>query len=378
VARPVWIIAGESSGDGYGAAVVRELRQIDPALPVYAMGGEKMRSAGAEIVVDSTELGVVGIVEVLRKLPFFLGLLKRLSKRIAASRPQSVLLIDYPGFNLRLARRLRQAGIRVVWYISPQVWAWKRGRIPKLAACVDKMLCIFPFEPAVYEGSGLPTEFVGHPLLELLAELRRGTRPREENLVVLLPGSRGKELKAHLALFLDCAEELKRRFPQLRFQMPLQRRSSLEQAKRLLEGRRLSRELSDSLEITVGNARETMRRGTIGLAASGTVTVEAAILGLPLVVTYRLNWITWQIARRLVKLKYVSIINLVMDAPVFEEKLQDRATVQEIVPALCRILPGGERAAEMPGLLAEFIRRLGGEAAVSRRVARELLLSTDD
>lgn len=369
----VWVIAGESSGDGYGAAVIHELKQICPSLPICAMGGEKMRATGANIVVDSTELGIVGLGEVIPKLLFFLRLLKELSAKIIASKPSAVLLIDYPGFNLRLAQRLHKAGIRVVWYISPQVWAWKKGRIPKLAACVDKMLCIFPFEPQVYEGSGLPVRFVGHPLLEILSPLRRDERPREKNLVVLLPGSRVKELKALLGLFFACAEELKRRHPELRFQMPLQRETSLRQVQEHLRNHPISDELSSCLEITVGDAREAMRKGTIGLAASGTVTVEAALLGLPLVVTYRVSWFTWLLGRMLVKLPYLSIINLVMNAPVFEEKLQGKATPEEIVPALEKLLPQGERAPEMPRLLAEFTQKLGGETPVSRKVAEELI-----
>ncbi len=372
----VWVIAGEASGDGYGAAVIRELHQMNPELHVFAMGGEKMRAAGAEIVVDSTELGIVGFVEVFKKLFFFLRLLKKLSAKIIASKPSAVLLIDYPGFNLRLAQKLHKAGIRVVWYISPQVWAWKKGRIPKLAACVDKMLCIFPFEPQVYEGSGLSVRFVGHPLLEILSDLRRDNLPREENLVVLLPGSRSRELKALLGLFFACAEELKKRYPQLRFQMPLQRETSKHQVEEYLRENPISTELSASLEITVGDAREAMHRGTIGLAASGTVTVEAALLGLPLVVTYRVSWFTWFLGRMLVKLPYLSIINLVMNAPVYEEKLQGMATPAEIVPALEKLLPKGERAEEMPRLLAEFTEKLGGEAPVSRRVAEELCSQT--
>lgn len=367
----VWIIAGEASGDNYGAMLAEALRQRRPGLRLRGMGGEQMRAAGVELFVDSSELGVVGLIEVLKSLRFFLRLLREVSARALAERPATVVLIDYPGFNLRLAERLRRAGIPVVYYISPQVWAWKKGRIPRIARDVDKMLCIFPFEPAVYAGTGLDASFVGHPLLEILAPLRHNPPPRDPNLVLLLPGSRSSEIKSLFPDFLRTAAQLQQARPELHFMVPLPRQSCLEQAKALTADTPLPVQLS--LEYSVGETRQWLSRASAGLAASGTVTVEAAILGLPLVVAYRLNPITWQIVKRIVKLPYVTIANLVTRRCVYEEYLQHDAVPEKMAPALLTILPGGERHAEVVAGISECVMQLGGDDAISLRVADAVL-----
>lgn len=367
----VWIIAGEASGDNYGANLAQALRQRRPDLRLRGMGSEQMRAAGVELFVDSSELGVVGLIEVLKSIRFFIRLLRDVSARAIAERPAAVVLIDYPGFNLRLAERLHRAGIPVVYYISPQVWAWKKGRIPRIARDVDKMLCIFPFEPAVYAGTGLDASFVGHPLLEILAPLRRDPPPRDPNLVLLLPGSRSSELKALFPDFLRTAAQLQQARPELHFMVPLPRQSCLEQAKSLAAATPLPVALS--LEYSVGETRQWLSRAAAGLAASGTVTVEAAILGLPLVVAYRLNAVTWHIVKHMVKLPFVTIANLVTKRCVYEEYLQDDAVPEKLAPAVLTILPGGSRHDEVVAGIRECTQRLGGDDAISLRVADAVL-----
>lgn len=367
----VWIIAGEASGDNYGANLAQALRQRRPDLRLRGMGSEQMRAAGVELFVDSSELGVVGLIEVLKSIRFFIRLLRDVSARAIAERPAAVVLIDYPGFNLRLAERLHRAGIPVVYYISPQVWAWKKGRIPRIARDVDKMLCIFPFEPAVYAGTGLDASFVGHPLLEILAPLRRDPPPRDPNLVLLLPGSRSSELKALFPDFLRTAAQLQQARPELHFMVPLPRQSCLEQAKSLAATTPLPVALS--LEYSVGETRQWLSRAAAGLAASGTVTVEAAILGLPLVVAYRLNAVTWHIVKHMVKLPFVTIANLVTKRCVYEEYLQDDAVPEKLAPALLTILPGGSRHDEVVAGIRECTLLLGGDNAISLRVADAVL-----
>ncbi|HQL08133.1 lipid-A-disaccharide synthase [Oligosphaera ethanolica] len=367
----VWIIAGEASGDNYGANLAQALRQRRPDLRLRGMGSEQMRAAGVELFVDSSELGVVGLIEVLKSIRFFIRLLRDVSARAIAERPAAVVLIDYPGFNLRLAERLHRAGIPVVYYISPQVWAWKKGRIPRIARDVDKMLCIFPFEPAVYAGTGLDASFVGHPLLEILAPLRRDPPPRDPNLVLLLPGSRSSELKALFPDFLRTAAQLQQARPELHFMVPLPRQSCLEQAKSLAAATPLPVALS--LEYSVGETRQWLSRAAAGLAASGTVTVEAAILGLPLVVAYRLNAVTWHIVKHMVKLPFVTIANLVTKRCVYEEYLQDDAVPEKLAPALLTILPGGSRHDEVVAGIRECTLLLGGDNAISLRVADAVL-----
>lgn len=369
----IWIIAGESSGDIYGAELSRKLKELRPDIHVKGMGGINMKAAGVDIIVDSTELGIVGIVEVLKSVPFFLKLLNRLADKAAAERPAAVVLIDYPGFNLRFAEKLHKLGIPVVYYISPQVWAWKKGRIPKIARDVTRMLCIFPFEPDVYKGTGLRAEFVGHPLLELLAPFKEKNNQRDDNLVLLLPGSRTSELKAHMKVFLETAVKMLEEHPALHFAMPLPREKTKNTAIEIMKGIDVPDKLKNVLDLSVGNARELMTSATAGLAASGTVTVEAAILGLPLVVAYKVNWLTYQIAKRLVKLPAITIANLVTGHTVYEERLQYEATPDKISAALNDILPGGCRRDEVVNGMCECVDMLGNKSNVSRKVAENVL-----
>lgn len=371
--KKIWIMAGEASGDLYGAELTKALHQMAPDLQISGMGGLKMKEAGVEIFVDSTELGVVGIIEVAKSIGFFLKLLKQMAEKAERERPDLVVLIDYPGFNLRLAERLHKLGIKVVYYISPQVWAWKKGRIPKIARDVTRMLCIFPFEPQVYAGTGLRVDFVGHPLLEILRPYREKKGERDENLVLLLPGSRGGELKRHIPPFLETAAQLLKARPALHFAMPLPREKTKDIAISIINTLHLSDELKSRLDITVGNTRDRMTEATAGLAASGTVTVEAAILGLPLVVAYKTNWLTYQIAKRLVKLPSITIANLVTEKTVYQECIQYDVTATKMGPALEAILPGGNRRDEVLSGIRECVEKLGSETQVSRKVAEEVL-----
>lgn len=368
----IWLIAGEASGDNYGAQLASELLRRNPGLHLKGMGAGLMRKAGVETVVDASELGVVGILEVVKHLPMFIGLFRRLLRQICAERPRCVVLIDYPGLNLRLAQALHKRGIPVVYYVSPQVWAWKKGRIPKIAASVSRMLCIFPFEPAVYAGYEMPAEFVGHPLLQILAPLRQLALPRRENLVLLLPGSRGGELKRLLPVLLRTCAKLHNERPELQFEMPLQRQGSLELAREII-AREAKQLVLPEIRLSAGETRRRMLEATAGIAASGTVTVEAVILGLPLVVFYKVNALTWQIGKRLVKLPYVSIANLVTNSCVFEECLQNEASPERLTAALLDILPGGERREQVLEGMRKTMKELGGDSDVVGKVAQSVL-----
>ncbi|NOY79410.1 MAG: lipid-A-disaccharide synthase [Kiritimatiellaeota bacterium] len=370
--RTVWIIAGETSGDAYGAGLACELRKLDPDITVRGMGGQAMAAVGVDILIDSTELGVVGLVEVMRHLPMFRRIFYDLLSRALRERPAAVVLIDYPGFNLRFARRLHKAGISVVYYVSPQVWAWGKRRIPKIARMVDKMLVIFPFEPGVYAGTGLDVEFVGHPLIGILAETRRAPVERCPDTVVLLPGSRTNELRRILPVMLGAVRLLRQRRPELNFAMPLPRPALVSQARATIQAfeERFGGELA--IEVDCGNAREWLRRGAAGLAASGTVTVEAAILGLPLVVVYRVNWLTYQLARHLIDVPFITMVNLVCRRLVFEEFIQSQATPENAAAALEAILPDGPRRSEVETGMRDLVVALGGGGNASSRAAEAL------
>ena len=371
--RHIWIIAGESSGDTYGAALAHELRRMDPTLRLSGMGSAKMRDAGVNLYADSTELGIIGVIEALKKIFFFIELMRRLVAIARKERPDVVVMIDYPGFNIRLAQRLKKIGIPVVYYVSPQVWAWKKGRVFKLAKCVERMLCIFPFEPGCYSKTSLKAVFVGHPLLEILAPLKARQQERDPSLVLILPGSRISELNMLLKNFLLTAQEMQRLKPELHFALPLTNEKRRTQAESIIAETDLTPQFRASLSISVGDTRELMCRAVAGLAASGTVTVEAAILKMPVVVAYRGGFLTYILAKTIVHLPYITIANLVTGKMVFQECLQYDAVPEKMVPAMLSILPDGSRRKEVMDGIAECLAKLGEKEEVSRKVAENVL-----
>lgn len=373
----IWIISGEASGDNYGASLALELKAQSPSLILGGMGGEKMRQAGVDTIVDSQDLGVVGIFEVLRHLPVFIKIYRYLVKEAARVKPSAVILIDYPGMNMRLAAAFHKLQIPVFYYISPQVWAWKKGRIPKLAATVNKMLCIFPFEPAVYQGSGLDAEFVGHPLLKTLQEFRLPEDKREKDTILLLPGSRSAELKRLLPLLFETAEMLHKQKPELKFEISLANEKSLKLAETLLSNYKNKQALPE-MNFSFGKTRELMGKATAGIAASGTVTMEATVLDLPLVVIYKVNWISWIIGKILVKLPFIAITNLIAEKEVFEEYLQKDAKAQNLTNALLKILPDGQRYKEIKNDMKEAVAKLGEDKDVHKIVANIVLKGIRD
>jgi len=369
----IWIITGEASGDCYGANLAIALRQRNPQLRIAGMGSEQMRQAGVELMVDSTELGVVGIVEVLKHFPLFHQLFHMLLRRAAEQRPAAVVLIDYPGFNIRLAKRLRRLGITVIYYVSPQVWAWGKRRIPAIARDVNKMLVIFPFEAQVYAATSLDVEFVGHPLLEILNKQRDVNARRDPNSVLLLPGSRTHEVATLLPIMLQTIIELQKRQPQLRYILATPRQVVADQVAALIAQFTAQYPQLPAIELVVADTINCMQRAGVGLAASGTVTVEAAILGLPLVVGYRLNSITYQLARRLVNIPFFTMVNLVAGQCVFEEFLQDACNPPNLAGALDAILPGGQRYDEVHQRMQRAVAALGGSHDASGAAADAVL-----
>ncbi|MBO7741693.1 MAG: lipid-A-disaccharide synthase [Victivallales bacterium] len=365
----IWIIAGEASGDTYGATLAKSLQALEPGIELGGMGGEKMRAAGVNTLVDSTELGIVGILEALRHLPFFIRLLRRLTAAAAEARPDTVVMIDYPGFNLPFAKRLHKLGIRVVWYISPQVWAWRTGRIWKLAKCCDRMLCIFPFEPECYAPTSLKAEFVGHPLLDDLRPYRENLPVRDENHILLLPGSRRMELSLLLPDMINAACLMHRRNPALRFEIALPRPAILELAREIHSGMTLPEDAPEFIW-SVGSTRQRMCEAGAAIAASGTVTIEAALLGLPLVVAYKLNSLSWWLASKLIRINTITIANLVCGSTVYQECLQKGCTPEALAEAAEALLPGKPGREQCLQGIAEFQRRMGQAGNVADNVAR--------
>lgn len=375
----IWIFAGESSGDVYGANLAREIWSHSPNAKIAGMGGAKMKEAGVDILVDSTELGVVGLIEVMGNIFKFIKIMKYLEREAIRQRPDAVVLIDYPGFNIRFAKRMWKAGIKVVWYISPQVWAWRKSNIPKLATYCKKMMLIFPFEVDVYKGSGLDAEFVGHPLVEIVRKRTDGNIKRDPNRVLLLPGSRKSETKRLLSPMLKTAAILKNRRPELKFALAAPREKIYgEIVKSVDEFRRKHPALNvPEIDICCGETSRWLQESSVGLAASGTVTVECAIAGLPLVVAYRLNPITFLLARLVIRKLFrgfFTMVNIIVYKKVFEEYLQHQVVPADLADAVEKILPGGERRIEVESDMKKMIDEIsGGAETASSHAARVVL-----
>ncbi len=372
----IWIMAGESSGDLYGARIATELKRQNPGCTIRGMGGVKMREAGVEIMVDSTELGVVGIVEVLGSIFKFIKIMLYCISEAKKQRPDTVLMVDYPGFNIRLAKQLWKMGIKVVWFISPQVWVWRKSNIPKYAKYCKKMLVIFPFEPEVWKGSGLDVEFTGHPLIEVVRDRTDASIQRDPNQFLLMPGSRKSETSRLVFPFLATAAILKQRHPEMKFAISAPREKTYNDILRYVETfKRKNPDIElPELDISYGKTAYWMQKSAAGLAASGTVTVESAIADLPLVVAYRLHPVTFQLARWIIgKLfrGYFTMPNIILDKCVFQEYLQFQVVPEDLADAADRILPGGERRAEVMQDMADMREALsaGAENATARAAA---------
>ena len=378
--KKYWIISGESSGDMYGAALAEELRRLAAAdgeeIVLAGMGGAAMKKAGIDIRVDSTELGVIGIFEVLKNIVTFVRIFFRLVKEAKAERPDAVILIDYPGFNLRFAKAMHRAGIPVYWYVSPQVWVWGKRRLPVLAAVCTKMLVIFPFEEEVYARTPLKAKFVGHPLADVVAARKKPGTVRDMDRVLLLPGSRTHEIDRLLGPMLDTVDSLHRRHPELHFVLAAPRERIARRCEEKIAACRKRRPELPEIPVSVGNTGELQQTSGTGIAASGTVTVECALSGLPLVVGYKLNFFTLVLAKFLVTLYrgFFTMVNIIADREVYRELLQWHFCEKEILPAVEAILPGGSRREEVERGMAEVASLLGSSSSVPaiRRAAVEM------
>jgi lipid-A-disaccharide synthase len=331
----IFLSAGEPSGDLHGGALARALRRRWPAARLYGLGGPHMAAAGVELLADLRELAVMGFVEVAARLPYFLRLLRRLRREITSRGTELVVTIDYPGLNLRLAGAAHDSGIPVLYYIAPQVWAWHVSRVAQLARCVDRLAVILPFEESLFRQAGADARYVGHPLLDQLAPpLDRQTFARsigvepERTLLALFPGSRRQEVSRHLRCFVEAAELLRAERPEL--QPVIAAADSV-----------ASRDYAGAPFPRTADARSLLAHSGAAFVKSGTSTLEAALAGVPMVIAYRAQPLTFQIARRLVRVDHVGLVNLVAGGRIVPELLQGDATPDALAAALRPLLPGG-------------------------------------
>lgn len=358
----IYVIAGEASGDARGAELIRAMREQQPGWEFRGAGGREMVALlGPEAIHDWADEAVVGLWDVLKKYGYFKGQFDRMLEEIARYRPEALILIDYPGFNTRLAReaRRRYPELRIIYYISPQVWAWNRGRIPKMAQYLDLMLCIFPFEKPLYESSGLRTEFVGHPMLDSLAR-KRIEAPRDPLLVGLFPGSREKEVRKIFPVMLAAAKVISGEKAEARFEASAASPALL----RLMEAQRLEAGLDEhACPVVLRDSHGLMQRAQAGMVASGTATLESAYFGMPLVILYKVAWLTWEIGRRLVKVPFLGMPNLLAEREIAPEFLQGNAQPAPIAREVLRLLADPAYHRQRQSEMAEVIVKLGSAGA---------------
>ncbi len=366
-------MAGEASGDLHGGRLVEALRRLAPHLIVEGMGGFRMREAGVHLLADAGETAVVGLTELWEKRRTLSGALTRLRDHLRRVRPDLLICIDFPDFNLLLSRTAHRLAIPVCYFISPQVWAWRRGRIRTIRRLVRKMLVLFPFEEALYRQAGVDVAFVGHPLLDALAAVpsRAVCRaalgiPDASPVLGLLPGSRAAEVRRHLPLLLGAASRLIAGHPGLHLLLglaPMQDRLAIEPTV-----------AASPVQVQVVHRRthEVIRAADLLLAVSGTVTLEAAILGTPMIITYRLGLLSSIVAGLLVRVRHIGLPNLVAGERIVPEQVQFQATPERLAATASAILDSPERQARMRIALAEVRRRLGTPGA-TERAAREVL-----
>jgi len=327
-----YIIAGEASGDLHGGNLVRALKQADPDASIRAWGGDKMEDAGAVLVKHFRDLAFMGFVEVVKHLGTIMNNIKFCKQDISQFRPDVLVLIDYPGFNLRIAKWAKEQGIKVVYYISPQIWAWKENRIHQIKRNVDKMLVILPFEVGFYQKWSYPVTYTGHPLIEVIRYEKEQVPVvplADKPIIALLPGSRRQEIQVKLPIMLQVVED----FPQYQF-IVAQAPAQPEAFYRELIG-------DKQVELVQGQTYNLLKQSAAALVTSGTATLETALFGVPEVVCYKGNPLSYWLAKKLIKVKYISLVNLIMDKPVVKELIQDDLNRENLKAELNYLLGPG-------------------------------------
>lgn len=372
------IVAGEASGDLHGANLVKEYKALEPDAVFFGIGGSRMAKVGVDLAFDASEVSVVGLTEVLKHLGRISQVLGWMRSAIDEFRPDGVVLIDFPDFNFRIASEAHRLGVPVFYYISPQVWAWRRRRVKFLSRNVNKMAVIFPFEVSFYEKSGLKAEFVGHPLLDspILKTLDREKARTDldigsnDKVVALLPGSRNSEVDHHLSILVHTVERMKKKNPRLRFIMPIANTLNIENIRKKWEGIEASR-AHTAIEFLAGEAYPVLLAADVAAVSSGTATLEAALAGVPTVVIYRLNPVTYFFGRLLVNVPYVGLVNLVAGREVAPELIQNELTPKNLANNLEGLLEDKERKEKAISGLSIVRDRLGS-AGASQRAAKIL------
>lgn len=377
-AKKLMVIAGEKSGDLHASRIVASLKRLSPSMEVFGVGGERMARSGAEVLKDITGLAVVGFTEVVKSYFVFRRLFRYLLEVARRRQPDAVLLVDYPGFNLRLASALKSLGITVIYFVSPQVWAWGRNRIQKMREFIDHMIVVFAFEVPMYEEAGISVTYVGHPLADVL----HPSVPREEfrekqgipsgaKVVALLPGSRVNEVRRHVPLMGKTAERIRGALEGTEFVLPAASAELAKECRRLLE----EHCIGAPVRILEDAAYDAVNASDAAIVCSGTATLETGCLGAPLVVVYRVSPLTYLIARRLVTIRNIGLINIVAGETLAPEFVQRRARPEAIAGEIVRFLSDSQLRGTIREKLSGVREKLGPPGAPERaaRVILEVL-----
>ncbi len=361
------IVAGEASGDMYGAEVARALKKKFSGARIFGLGGDRMREAGVELVGDISHTAVVGPFEAVGYFGTLYGVFRKLAERMESAAPEAVVLIDFPDFNLRLAGRARAEGIPVVYYISPQVWAWREGRVRQIRDVVDKMLVILPFEEAIYRRVGVDVEFVGHPLLDMVhARMSKGvflTKYRLDGgkpIVAILPGSRRKELRFILPTLCRAVDLILNEKPEAQFVLPVAAGLDVDFVGRFVGSR--------PIRLITGDTYDAIRYSRAAIVASGTATLETALLGTPEVIVYRIGRATWLLGKFLLRVRMFGLVNIILGEEVVPELYQDKMTPENVSRMTLKLMDDVWTQSQIRGNY-EKLRRQLGRGNVAEKVA---------
>ena len=361
-----YIIAGEASGDLHGGNLIRSLKEKDPLAVIRCWGGEQMQEAGGEVVKHYRDLAFMGFAEVVKNLPAIFRNIRWCKKDIEEFAPDIVVLIDYPGFNLIIAPWAQKKGFKVAYYISPQVWAWKEGRVKKMKTCIDQLMVILPFEKDYYKNRwNWEVTYVGHPLVEVVnnAKQQAPVKPLSDKpIIALLPGSREQEINKKLPIMLEVSKQ----FPAYQFivaKAPGTRASFYQEALAQYP----------NVSWVEGQTYELLKQATAALVTSGTATLETALFGVPQVVCYKGSFLSYEIGKRLVNINYISLVNLIMDKPVVKELIQQELTVANLAEELQKILPEGKERSRIHKDYEELRAVLSSTQNASKRAAEILV-----
>lgn len=359
----LFLSAGESSGDLHGSHLIEALRALDPELEYEGLGGTRMQAAGMTLRCDLAGKAIMGFAEIVKSFGYIRRVFLDTVRHLKETRPDGLVLIDYPGFNIRLAKQAKALGIPVIYYISPQVWAWKKGRIHTLARLVEKMLVILPFEKPLYDAVGLDCTYVGHPLLDHLDSIELNDTYVDGMVIGILPGSREQEIARILGVMLAVAKGIRKRYPEARFVVPCV------DADRANQIRALAGDFP--LEVVPGGVYDVLHGARFCLVASGTATVETALFEVPMVVLYKVAPLSYWLARMLVNIDAIAMINILAGKHIVPEFIQGDATLEKILPVALGLLEDSEERAAMVQDLKSIREMLASGA--SANAAREIL-----